>query len=165
VTLDIDVKLQIRWLYNMHSLLRPSSYVQILGDAACRTKEFICILTYYMYREWVAMQKLAERESIVPVRFSQREIDAIDRAVQRLGTKSRSALIREATQKYVREAGSLKVIEIRNDVTPKDAKAEIVAYLRKHKEAETFDIANDLRLDLDLTVRALKALWEEGKVA
>jgi hypothetical protein len=118
-----------------------------------------------MYTEDVAMQKLAERELIVPVRFSRGEIDAIDRAVQRLGTRSRSALIRDATQKFIREASGLKVIEIRNDVTPKDAKAEIIAYLRKHKEAETFDIANDLRLDLDLTVRALKALWEEGKVA
>jgi len=58
-----------------------------------------------------------------------------------------------------------KVIEIRNDVTVKDAKAEIVTYLRKHKEAETLDIANDLRLDPDLTVRALKELWEEGRVA
>jgi hypothetical protein len=118
-----------------------------------------------MYREAVAMEKLTERQLIVPVRFSRREIDAIDRAVQRLGTRSRSALIRDATQKFIREAGSLKVIEIRNDVTLKDAKAEIVAYLRKHKEAETFDIANDLRLDLDLTVRALKELWEEAKVA
>jgi len=30
--------------------------------------------------------------------------------------------------------GSLKVIEIRKDVKVKGAKAEIVAYLRKHKE-------------------------------
>ena len=111
------------------------------------------------------MQKLAERELIVPVRFSQREIDAIDKAVQRLGTRSRSALIRDAAQKYIRETGSLKIIEIRNDVTTKDAMIEIVAYLRKHKEAETFDIANDLRIDLDLTVKALKELWGEGKVA
>ena len=111
------------------------------------------------------MQKLAERELVVPIRFSHREIDAIDKAVQRLGTRSRSALIRDATEKYIRETGSLKIIEIRNDVTTKDAKAEIAAYLRKHKEAETFDIANDLRIDLDLTVKALKELWEEGKVA
>lgn len=111
------------------------------------------------------MQKLTERELIVTVRFSQREIDGIDKAVQRLGTRSRSALIRDATQKYIRETGGLKIIEIRNDVTTKDAKAEIVAYLRKHKEAETFDIANELRIDLDLTVKALKELWEEGKVA
>ena len=79
--------------------------------------------------------------------------------------KSRSALIREATQKYLQEGGSLKVIEIRKDVTLKDAKAKVLTYLHKHKEAETFDIANDLRFDLDLTVRALKELWEEGRVA
>ena len=111
------------------------------------------------------MEKLAERELIVPIRFSRREIESIDKAVQRLGTKSRSALIREATQKYLREAGSIKVIEIRDDVTLKEAKAEIVIYLRKHREADTFDIANDLRLDLDFTIRALKELWEEGRVA
>ncbi len=110
------------------------------------------------------MQRLVERELIVPVRFSKREIERIDRAVEQLGVKSRSALIREAAEKYLAEAGSMKVIEIRNGVTLKTAKAEVFAYLRKHKEAETFDIANDLRLDLDLTVRALKELWEEGRV-
>lgn len=111
------------------------------------------------------MERLVERELIVPVRFSKREIERIDKAVGRVGAKSRSALIREATQKYVQEVGSLKVIELRNDATLKDSKAEIVTYLRKHKEAETFDIANDLRLDLELTVKALKELWEEGRVA
>lgn len=111
------------------------------------------------------MERLVERELIVPVRFSKREIERIDKTVERIGAKSRSALIREATQKYLQEVGSLKVIEIRNDVTLKDAKAEIVTYLHKHKQAETFDIANDLRLDLELTVKALKELWEEGRVA
>ena len=111
------------------------------------------------------MQKLTEREQVVPVRFSQHEIDVMDKAVKSLGIPSRSALIRNATEKYIQEMGGLKVIEIRNGVTTKDAKAEIVAYLRKHKVAETFDIANDLRINLDLTVNALKELWEEGKVA
>jgi hypothetical protein len=32
------------------------------------------------------------------------------------------------------------------------------------KEAETFNIANYLRLDLNLTMKALKELWEEGRV-
>lgn len=121
--------------------------------------------SYYMYRVENTMEKLIERELIVPVRFSKREIETIDKTVERVGAKSRSALIREATQKYLQEVGSLKVIEIRKNVTLKDAKAEILTYLREHKEAETFDIANDLRLDLDLTVRALKDLWEEGRVA
>lgn len=111
------------------------------------------------------MERLVERESIIPVRFSKREIERIDKTVERVGSKSRSALIREATQKYVQEVGSLKVIELRDGVTLKDAKAEIVMYLRKHKETETFDIANDLRLDLQLTVKALKELWEGGRVA
>ena len=111
------------------------------------------------------MQRLDERDLIVPVRFSRRQIERIDKTAERLGSKSRSALIRDATEKYLEEAGSLKVIEIRNHVSLKDAKAEIVAYLRKHKEAETFDIANDLRLDLGLAVKALNELWEEGRLA
>jgi DNA-binding MarR family transcriptional regulator len=99
------------------------------------------------------------------VRFSKGEVEKIDKAVERLGAKSRSAFIREATEKYIQEAGGLKVVEIRENVSLQDAEAEILAYLREQKEAETFDIANDLRLDLDLTVKALKELWEEGKVS
>jgi len=110
------------------------------------------------------MQKTVER-LVVPVRFSRGEIEKIDKAVERLGLRSRSELIREATERYIQEAGSLKVIELRDNVSLQEAKAEILAYLRHHKEAETFDIANDLRFDLNLTVRALKNLWEEGKVS
>ena len=110
------------------------------------------------------MQRLVDREMIVPVRFSRREIEAIDKAVERVGAKSRSALIREATERHLQEVGNLKVVEIRDGVTLKEAKRDIVDYLRKHKEAETFDITNDLRLDLKLTVKALKSLWEEGRV-
>ena len=111
------------------------------------------------------MQKTIEKGTIVPVRFSKGEIEKIDKAVERLGAKSRSAFIREATEKYIQEVGGLKVVEIRENVSLQDAEAEILAYLRERKEAETFDIANDLRLDLELTVKALKELWEEGKVS
>ena len=111
------------------------------------------------------MQKLVDRETVVPVRFSTDEIESLNGAVLRLRAKSRSALIRDAVQKYATDTGGVKVIEIRSDVTLKEATSDILAYLKKHKKAETFDIANDLRLDLDLTVKALKKLWEEGKVA
>lgn len=110
------------------------------------------------------MQKGVEK-LVVPVRFSKVQIEKIDKTVRRLGLKSRSELIREATERYVQEAGSLRVIEIRDNVGLKEAKAEILGYLSRHKEAETFDIANDLRLDLDLTLKALRELWEEGKVS
>ena len=111
------------------------------------------------------LQSAKEKETIVPVRFSKDGIKKIDEATKRLGAKSRSAFIREATEKYIQEAGAMKVIEIRQNVTAKDARTEILAYLKEHKEAETFDIANDLRLDLNLTVKVLKNLWEEGKIS
>ena len=110
------------------------------------------------------MQKATGR-LVVPIRFFRSEIEEIDKTVKKLGLKSRSELIREATEKYIQEAGSLRVIEIRDNVGLEEAEAEILAYLKLHKEAETFDIANDLRLELDLTVKALKELWEEGKVS
>jgi len=111
-----------------------------------------------------SMQKVLEKETIVPVRFDRSELKKIDEAVNRIGAKSRSAFIREATEKYLQEVGALKIIEIRQNVSPEEAKTDILDYLKKHKEAETFDIANDLRFDLEFTVRILKQLWEEGKV-
>ena len=111
------------------------------------------------------MQKVIGKEAIVPVRFSKRELEKMDEAAKRVGAKSRSAFIREAAEKYVQEVGGLKIIEIRENVSPKEAGKEILAYLKEHKEAETFDIANALRLDLDLTVNVLKKLWEEGKLS
>ncbi|HMK95074.1 MAG TPA: ribbon-helix-helix domain-containing protein [Candidatus Limnocylindrales bacterium] len=111
------------------------------------------------------MQKVMEKETIVPVRFAKHELQKIDEAAKRMGAKSRSAFLRQAAERYVEEVGSLKIIEIREDVSFKEAAAEILAYLKEHKEAETFDIANDLRLDLDFTVKVLKKLWEEGKVS
>ena len=111
------------------------------------------------------MQKVTEKETIVPVRFPKQELQKIDEAAKRVGAKSRSAFIRQAAEKYVEEVGGLKVIEIREKVDIKDVRSEILAYLKEHKEAETFDIANDLRLDLELIVKVLKELWEEGKVS
>ena len=105
-----------------------------------------------------------EKETIVPVRFAKHELQKIDEAAKRIGAKSRSAFLREAAERYVEEVGGLKIIEIRENVTFEQAAAEVLAYLKEHKEAETFDIANDLRLELGFTVKVLKKLWEEGKV-
>jgi metal-responsive CopG/Arc/MetJ family transcriptional regulator len=117
------------------------------------------------YIDGALMQKVIEKETIVPVRFAKQELQKIDEAAKRVAAKSRSAFIRQATEKYVQEVGGLKVIEIRGNVNLKQASEEILAYLKEHKEAETFDIANDLRLHLDITVKVLKKLWEEGKVS
>lgn len=110
------------------------------------------------------MQKVTEKEKIVPIRFSKQELQKIDEAARRAGAKSRSAFIRQATERYVEEVGGLKVIEISENVDFEQAGEEILAYLKEGREAETFDIANDLRMDLEFTVKVLKKLWEEGKV-
>jgi predicted DNA-binding protein len=117
------------------------------------------------YNNGALMQKVIEKETIVPIRFAKKELQRIDEAAKRVGSKSRSAFIRQATEKYAEEVGGLKVIEIRENVSLKQASEEILSYLKEHNEAETFDIANDLRLDLDFTVKVLKKLWEEGKVS
>ncbi len=117
------------------------------------------------YIDGVLMQKVIEKETIVPIRFAKQDLQKVDEAAKRVGAKSRSAFIRQATERYVEEVGGLKIIEIRENVSFKQAGEEILAYLKEHKEAETFDIANDLRLDLDTTVKVLKALWEERKVS
>jgi len=45
---------------------------------------------------------------VVPVRFSTDEIDSLDDAVVRLRARPRSALIRDAVQKYVTDTGGVK---------------------------------------------------------
>ncbi|MBI4258079.1 MAG: ribbon-helix-helix protein, CopG family [Thaumarchaeota archaeon] len=105
----------------------------------------------------------AVKQWIVPVRFDEEELDAIDENMGKISARSRSEFIRTAVEHYLNNLREMKVIKIRN-VSNNRAKKEILAYLRDREEAETFDIANDLKLDLNLTVQALKELWEEGTV-
>lgn len=56
-----------------------------------------------------------------------------------------------------------KLIRIRK-LGKEHAKKEIIQFLKDRKEADTFDIANELRLDVDVTVKALRELWEEGRI-
>ena len=85
----------------------------------------------------IYLQKTIEKETIVPVRFPKQDLQRIDEAVKRVGAKSRSAFIRQATEKYAQEVGGMKVIEIRENVNRKEVRNEVLAYLKNHKEAET----------------------------
>jgi len=104
-----------------------------------------------------------KREQSIPTRLTSNQVRKIDRLVKRLGLRSRSEFIREAIDHYINEVGGMKVIEIR-EVSVDQAKKEIVEYLEQKSEADTFEIANDLRLTLDLTTKALKDLWEGGRI-
>lgn len=103
------------------------------------------------------------RGRVIPTRFSEDELRKIDSLLGKIGLRSRSEFIREAVQYYLNNVAETRVIELR-DVSNDQAKREILEYIRKKKEAETFDIANDLRLDLNLTMKALRELWEEGRI-
>jgi len=106
----------------------------------------------------------AVRHMVVPVRFGEEEVEAMQKYMDKIGTPSRSEFIREAVKHYLDTVSEMKIINIRA-ISKGQAKEEILGYLRNKREAETFDIANDLRLDLNLTMQALKELWEEGDVS
>lgn len=100
---------------------------------------------------------------MIPVRFEHEQVQAIDDVMGKIGARSRSEFVREAVRHYLDTVKEMKIIRVRS-LSKEQAKREIVDYLRDKKEAETFDIANDLRLELELTVQALRELWEEGSI-
>jgi len=108
------------------------------------------------------MQK-SVKGKVVPIRFGDDELQKIDGLLAKTGARSRSEFIRDAVQHYLDNVAEMKVIKLK-DASKNQAKKEILTYITKRKEAETFDIANDLRLDLNLTMQALKELWEERRI-
>ena len=108
------------------------------------------------------MQESA-RSKVVPIRFSEDELRRIDSLLGKTGLRSRSEFIREALRHYLENVAEMKVIELR-DLGKDQAKEEILEYIKMREEAETFDIANDLRLDINFTMKLLKELWEEGMI-
>jgi metal-responsive CopG/Arc/MetJ family transcriptional regulator len=105
----------------------------------------------------------AIKQKIVPVRFDEEELKAIDSLLDKVNARSRSEFIREAVRHYLDNVREMRVIRIRN-ISESRAKRKILNYLKEKEEADTFDIANDLRLDLDFTILVLKELWEEGRI-
>ncbi len=100
---------------------------------------------------------------MIPVRFEHEQVQAIDDVMGKIGARSRSEFVREAVRHYLDTIKEMKIIRVRS-LSKEQAKREIVDYLRGKKEAETFDIANDLKLELGQTVKALRELWEEGRI-
>ena len=100
----------------------------------------------------------------MPVRLEEDQIERIDRLASKIGARSRSEFLRSAIDHYLDVVSEMKVIRLRKNVPKERMKKEIIEYLRGKREADTFDIANDLKLDLDSTIQSLKELWEEGRV-
>lgn len=73
---------------------------------------------------------------------------------------SKGEFIREAIRDKLQ---SVEVFELR-DISHDDAKKEICEFIARSGTVWTSDIANALRLDLDLVLSVLKELRHEGKV-
>lgn len=72
------------------------------------------------------------------------------------------------TADFVRQAvreklQAVEVIEVRN-VSKRKAKKEILDYLKKNRKAYPSDIADALRLDIDLVMVMVRELIQEGRI-
>lgn len=80
----------------------------------------------------------------------------------RLGV-SKAVAIREAIKTYAERVRGLKVVELR-EVSGKQAEKEVLVYLRKRGKAYTSEIADELRIDVELVNDLLVKLAERGAV-
>lgn len=111
----------------------------------------------------MALQILEEKK-MIPVRLPGELVEKLDNIATRFGYSSRSDLIREALQHYIKEVEIERIIRLR-EVSKTQAKKEIRAYLRKREKAWADEIADELKIDYSLVVEAIEELEKEHLVA
>lgn len=109
--------------------------------------------------DWVDMTKRAT----IPVSMSVDVIKRVDNVRAKLGYRSRNEVIRESVRHFLEEIEEMKVIRIRN-ISLKQAKKEILAYLKQRNSAYVSDIADTLGIDIRLAFKAVEGLQREGEV-
>ena len=105
----------------------------------------------------------AMKRASIPVSLLAEEVKRLDEARRRLGYRSRSEIIRESIRHFLEGTERTKVVRVRN-MTLKQAKREIINYLKKHNSAYVDEIANECGIDIDLAFKAARSLEEEGLV-
>ena len=103
------------------------------------------------------------RKTFLPVRVGRDELEELNRLVEKHGYRSRSELIREAIADKLAQLRGAEVIKLRN-ISRERAKREILRYIKGKDRVYASDIANDLRLDLQLTFDLVKELFQAGKL-
>jgi Arc/MetJ-type ribon-helix-helix transcriptional regulator len=111
----------------------------------------------------VALQILEEKK-MIPVRLPEDLVERLDSMVARFGYSSRSDLIREAIQYYVREVESERIVRLRN-ISKARAKREVREYLKKRGKAWLDEIADELKIDFPLVVEVVEELEKEKLIA
>ena len=110
----------------------------------------------------VAFKSRVEKRYVYPVPLGADEMAALQVIVSKMGCTKAEA-IRDAITHYAEYVKGLEIIKIRN-MPRKQAREEIVKYLEKADHAWSGEIADALRLDLELVNRILEELWSEDKV-
>ncbi|MFQ6129332.1 MAG: ribbon-helix-helix domain-containing protein [Candidatus Hadarchaeaceae archaeon] len=103
------------------------------------------------------------KRATIPVSMSVDVIKRVDNVRAKLGYRSRNEVIRESVRHFLEEIEEMKVIRIRN-ISLKQAKKEILAYLKQRNSAYVSDIADTLGIDIRLAFKAVEGLQREGEV-
>lgn len=107
-------------------------------------------------------QKRGTRE-VYPVNIDKETSEALNTLMKRLGY-SKAEAIRESIKNYADNVKGIQVVQVREGVSLKQAKKEVLEYLQKNGRSWSSDIALSLRLDPELVEKALDELWSEEEV-
>jgi DNA-binding MarR family transcriptional regulator len=88
--------------------------------------------------------------------------EKIEKICEKMGLNKAEA-IREAVNFYHNYVMGLKVIELR-EISKEQAEKEILHYLKEKGKAWTSDIADDLRIDINMVNNIMNDLVKKGKV-
>ena len=66
-------------------------------------------------------------------------------------------------KRFIEDVENKKVLYVR-EMTLKQAKKEIIEYLKEHSHAFVSEMAEDLRIDVELAFRTVEELEKEGVV-
>jgi len=118
--------------------------------------------TYSMAR--TVTLKIKDRTSVLPTRYSKREVEEIERARRVLGLSSRSAFIREAVLSKLEEIKQVRVVEMQ-DVSVDQASEMIDRYLMKKPGVHyVSELIEELGLEPRIAFEAVEKLVQGGSV-
>ena len=105
----------------------------------------------------------ASTTSAIPARFTEEEVERMDRAHRLIGLPSRSAFIRQAVLDKLESVEGTGVLVLR-EVSEKEAMRMIKAYLRKRPGTHhVSDLVEELGIEPRVAFAAAQKLIDEGR--
>ncbi|MHC1572456.1 MAG: ribbon-helix-helix domain-containing protein [Methanosarcinales archaeon] len=100
---------------------------------------------------------------IPPVRVEKHVLEELDKIVKTRGYRSRTELIREAIEEKIAQLKGTPMTELR-EITNKEAKQEILNYIKGKPQVYPSEVAEALRLPLEQAFEVVNELFAEDKV-